>query len=337
LQRPRNSGKQKAYYLLFFQKQSLYGTAANKEDRDLMEAAIQAQAAKKRKLRKKIISRVLFYLAAGIVAFWMVLPFFWSLLSSFRNDIRSDNLSFFPSELVLEHYKRVFEEENVMFFRRLGNSVLTTLAGIFTNLFFGTLAAYAFSKLRFSGHKIIFNIMFVSMMIPGVITLVPTFMVIVRFPLAGGNNILGQGGRGLYDNLLSVILPGSVGVYGIFFMRQFLVTLSDEFAESARIDGAGELTIFFRIYLPLVLPALLTLGIFTFQGGWNNFMWPNIVLIDNKRRLLTQAFSVFKSPNIIDYGPLLALSVLMAAPVLAFFLAAQRWFIHGVALGGVKE
>lgn len=290
------------------------------------------------KKARKIIASVLFYVLATLIAFWMVLPFVWALIGSFRpnGDINSLDISFWPSKIVLDQYKRVFTEPNVMFFRRFLNSIITTFSGIFTNLFFGTLAAYSFAKLRFKGHKIIFNIMLMSMMIPGVITLVPTFLVLVRMPLVGGNNFLGQGGSGLYDNLLAVILPGSIGAYGIFFMRQFLVSISDEFGESARIDGAGELTIFFRVYLPLVLPALMTLGIFTFQGGWNNYMWPNIVLISNDRRLLTQAFSVFQSPLITEYGPLMALSMLMAAPIIVLFLVAQKWFISGVAVGGVK-
>ena len=175
------------------------------------------------------------------------------------------------------------------------------------------------------------------MMIPGVITLIPTFFVLLRFPFAGGNNILGQGGIGFYDNLAAVILPGCVGVYGIFFMRQFFVSLSDELAESARIDGAGEFRIFFQIYLPLVLPGLLTLGIFTFQSGWNNFMWPNIVLQSPENQLLTMAFKAFQNSRTTDFGPLMALSIMMAIPVLILFVFMQKYFVQGVALGGVKE
>lgn len=217
------------------------------------------------------------------------------------------------------------------------NSVIVTVAGMCTNLFFGSLAAYAFSKIKFSGHKIVFNIMLMSMMIPGVITLIPTFFVLLRFPLAGGNNILGQGGIGFYDNLAAVILPGAIGVYGIFFMRQFFMSLPDDMAESARIDGAGELRIFYRIYLPLVVPGLMTLGIFTFQSGWNNFMWPNIVLQSPENQLLTMAFKFFKTPTEVSYGPLMAISLMMAVPVLVLYVFMQKYFVQGVALGGVKD
>ncbi len=271
------------------------------------------------------------------MAIIMCLPFYWSIITAIRvnDEIYSLPVTLFPSKFTLEHFRRVFNE--IPFFRMLLNSLITTGVGVFTNLFFGSLAAYAFSKIRFRGHKIIFNILLSSMMIPGVITLIPTFFVLLRFPLAGGNNFVGQGGIGFYDNLAAVILPGAIGVYGIFFMRQFFVSLPDDLAESARIDGAGEFRIYFKIYLPLVLPGLLTLGIFTFQSGWNNFMWPNIVLQSPENQLLTMAFKAFQNSRNTDFGPLMALSIMMAIPVLILFVCMQKYFVQGVALGGVKE
>ena len=148
---------------------------------------------------------------------------------------------------------------------------------------------------------------------------------------------MGQNGAGFYDSLAAVVLPGAIGVYGIFFMRQFFASLPDDLAESARLDGANEFLIFFRIYLPLVVPGLMTLGIFTFQSGWNNFMWPNIVLQSPDNQLLTMAFKFFKTPTEVNFGPLMAISLMMAAPVLVLFVLMQKYFIQGVALGGVKD
>ena len=291
----------------------------------------------RKKITRIVVTRTLLYILLIFFAVVMCLPFYWSIITSIRaeNEILRLPVTWFPEVFTWNHYRTVFE--TVPFFEMLLNSFITTLVGVATNLFFGSLAAYAFSKIRFSGHKVIFNIMLSSMMIPGVITLIPTFFVLLRFPLAGGNDLFGQGGIGFYDNLAAVILPGAVGVYGIFFMRQSFGSLSDEMAESARIDGAGEFIIFFRIYLPLVLPGLLTLGIFTFQSGWNNFMWPNIVLQSPENQLLTMAFKFFKTPTEVDYGPLMALSVLMAVPILILFVFMQKYFVQGVALGGVKE
>jgi multiple sugar transport system permease protein len=290
-----------------------------------------------KRIVRLVAVKTLLYLALVLLAIVMCLPFYWSLITSFRpnDEIYKLPVTLFPSRFTIEHYARVFDE--IPFFRMLLNSLITTGTGVFTNLFFGALAAYAFSKIKFRGHKIIFNVLLCSMMIPGVITLIPTFFVLLRFPLAGGNSFLGQGGIGFYDNLAAVILPGAVGVYGIFFMRQFFVSLSDDLAESARIDGAGEFKIFFRIYLPLVLPGLLTLGLFTFQSGWNNFMWPNIVLQSPENQLLTMAFKFFHNSRTTDFGPLMVLSVMMAIPVLILFVFMQKYFVQGVALGGVKE
>lgn len=292
---------------------------------------------RRKRIARETLVKTLLYLVLVFFALVMCLPFYWSLITSVRaeEEIMKLPVTWFPGVFTGDHYATVFQ--TIPFFRMLLNSIITTGVGVFTNLFFGSLAAYAFSKIKFSGHKIIFNILLMSMMIPGVITLIPTFFVLMHFPLAGGNNFLGQGGIGFYDNLAAVILPGAIGVYGIFFMRQFFVSLPDDMAESARIDGAGEFNIYFRIYLPLVVPGLLTLGIFTFQSGWNNFMWPNIVLQSPENQLLTMAFKFFKTPAEIDYGPLMALSLLMAVPVLVLFIFMQKYFVQGVAVGGVKE
>ncbi len=298
---------------------------------------IEAKKEHRKRLVREISKKTLLYVIMCVIAVAMVLPFYWSLITSIRanEEILRLPVTWFPDKFTLEHYKYVFD--TIPFFQMLGNSLLTTAIGLFTNLFFGSLAAYAFAKVRFTGHKIIFNILLSSMMIPGVITLIPTFFVLLRFPLAGGNNILGQGGIGFYDNLAAVVLPGAIGVYGIFFMRSFFASLPDDMAESARMDGANEFTIFFRIYLPLVVPGLLTLGIFTFQSGWNNFMWPNIVLQSPENQLLTMAFKFFKTPTQVDYGPLMAVTLLMSVPVLILFVFMQKYFVQGVALGGVKD
>lgn len=287
---------------------------------------------------KKAVSKIGLYIVLCVVAFIFVLPFYWSVLISFRQDeyILRLPLIWIPVHNTFEHYVTVFE--SVPFFRYLGNTVFVTVMGLVMNLFFGTLAAYAFAKIDFAGNKIIFKIMLSSMMIPGVVTLTPLFLVLSKIPLAGGNNILGQGGIGLINTHWAIILPGAIGVYGIFFMRQFFLNLSNDLGEAARLDGASEFRIFSTIYVPLVLPAMMTLGIFCFQSGWNNFMWPNIVLFDSNKYVLTVALSSFKySSNGTDYGPMMAFSILMSLPIIILFGFAQKYFISGVALGGVKE
>ena len=154
--------------------------------------------------------------------------------------------------------------------------------------------------------------------------MIPQFLVLKNFPLVGGNNIFGQGGQGLINHYAAIILPGAVGAYAVFFMKQFFETLPDELAEAARVDGCSEFRIFWNIYLPLILPAAVTLGIMTFQSGWNSFMWPMIVL--NSRDMMT-----------IQVGLSMAGTVISVLPTLLLFLFAQKYYIQGIAFSGSKD
>ncbi len=286
--------------------------------------------------RKRIEAAVLY----GILTLFgalMILPFYWSILTSLRadSDIFRIPIEWLPRHLTAEHYLKAFR--TVPFFQYAWNTLLITILGMSMNLFFGSAAGYAFAKIRFAGKKIIFRTMISSLMIPGVVTMIPVFLILKNFPLAGGNNILGSGGYGFLNTIWGVILPGGIGVFAVFFMRQFFLSLPDDLAESARVEGAGEGTIFFRIYLPLVKPALATLGIFGFQSGWNSFLWPNIVLNDPDRKVLTMALQAFSFNNQTQYGPMMAASIFISAPVFIVFIFFQKYFVRGIALTGIKD
>lgn len=285
---------------------------------------------------KRIVYKTVLFVVMAILAFIALAPYYWSLLIAFRpqSEIYT-NRSWLPTSFTLVHFRNVFK--NVDIVRYFFNTLLMTIVNIATNLLFASLAAYGFEKLRFKGSNVIFRIMMFSMMLPGIATTVPTFLLLRSFPLVGGNDILGQGGTGFIGTFLGVILPGTVGVYGIFFMRQFLIPVSSEYAESARIDGAGELRIFFCIYLPMLVPALLTLGIFCFQGVWNSYMWPNLILQGHEElSVLTMALRNYSLETKFQYGPMMAMSVLMSIPIIVVFCAMQKYFISGVAIGGLK-
>jgi len=198
------------------------------------------------------------------------------------------------------------------------------------------MAGYAFAKLEFRGRDILYRSMLVSIMIPPTVLMIPQFLILVRFPLAGGNNILGAGGSGLSSSLSGVVLPTAVSIFNILFMRAFYLSLPNELGESARMDGAGELMIFFRVYAPLSKPALATLSVFCFQAGWNSFFWPNIILRSGEFRVLTQGLQAFVFNNAVDYGPMMAAVVLATIPVVVIFLFAQKYFIQGIAFTGSK-
>ncbi len=286
--------------------------------------------------QKRIAGETVLFIFMLLLAFVALAPFYWSILISFRpQELIYTDRSWIPTTVTLEHYKDVFE--NVDIIRYFFNTLFLTVVNILTNLLFASMAAYGFEKLRFRGGNVIFKVMLASMMLPGIATTVPTYLLLRSFPLFGGNDILGQGGTGLIGTWLGVILPGSVGVYGIFFMRQFFIPVSSEYAEAGRLDGAGELRIFFSLYLPMLVPALLTLGIFCFQGVWNSYMWPNLILQGHEElSVLTMALRNYSLRTNFQYGPMMAMSVLMSIPIIVIFCFMQKYFISGVAIGGVK-
>lgn len=284
----------------------------------------------------KLAARVLFYTAAVLIAIAMFLPFFWSLSTSFKpsDEIFSVPLSWLPSQFTLEHYKEAFT--TVSFGLYFKNSMFLAVAGVLANLFFGSLAGYAFAKLTFRGNQPIFRTLLAAMMVPGVVTMIPSFYVLRHFPLLGGNDLFGSGGMGLMNSFWGIILPGAAGTFAVFFMRQFFLTLPSDMMEIARIEGCGEFRIFWNIYLPLTKPALATLSIFTFQAGWNSFLWPMIVLNDPEKATIQMGLQAFSYNNQTDYGPMMAGALIAILPILILFLFLQKYFVQGIAFSGIK-
>jgi len=282
------------------------------------------------------LGSVLFYFVAIVVSLAMFLPFFWSVLTSLKpdNEIFANPLKWFPSRLTWEHYRSAFS--TVPFFLYFRNSFFLAVMGVIANLFFGSLGGYAFAKLKFRLSKPIFRVLLAAMMIPGVVTMIPSYYVLTHLPLVGGNDLLGQGGHGLLNSFWAVILPGAAGTFAVFFMRQFFLTLPSDMMEMARIEGAGEFRIFSRIYLPLTKPALATLGIFTFQAGWNSFLWPMIVLNDPEKHTIQMGLQAFSYNYQTDYGPMMAGALVAIVPILILFIFLQRYFVQGIAFSGVK-
>ncbi|MCI3921106.1 carbohydrate ABC transporter permease [Paenibacillus sp. TRM 82003] len=279
---------------------------------------------------------IVFYAAAGAMALVMFLPFYWSLLTSLKpnEDIFTVPIRWIPTTITLEHYVTAFT--TVPFGLYFWNSFFLAAAGVAANLFFGSISGYAFAKLQFRLNKPLFLVLLSAMMIPGVATLIPSFYVLKHLPLAGGNDLFGAGGNGLLNTFWGIILPGASGSFAVFFMRQFFLTLPNDMMEMARIEGAGEFRIFWRIYLPLTKPALATLGIFTFQAGWNSFLWPMIVLNDPAKHTIQLGLQAFSYNYQTDYGPMMAGALVAVLPILIMFLFLQKYFVQGIAFSGVK-
>lgn len=286
---------------------------------------------------RKTVGSVFWYIGAVIIALITVYPFLWMIATSFKpeSEIYSNSLSLFTPNMSIDNYNNVFE--TIPFLRYFMNSLVLAVGGVLTNVFFGALAGYSFAKLKFRGKKGTFLMFLSTMMIPGIVTMIPQFLVLKNFPLFGGNNIFGQGGQGLINNYLAILLPGAVGAYAIFFMKQFFETLPDDLGEAARIDGCGEFGIFARIYLPLIKPAAVTLGIMTFQSGWNSFMWPMIVLNSDEMMTIQVGLSTFQYQYNSNYGALMAGTVIATIPTLLVFIFAQKYYVEGIAFSGSKQ
>jgi len=288
------------------------------------------------KATRRIIE-TLKYIALSVWVIVCIFPFYWSFTIALKRPEMLYVLEFFPRHPTLRPFWNALT--NPMLFEGFINTMIVTGLATGINVFTSLLAGYAFARIKFRGRKIAFKIMEMTMMVPFVIFFLPTIIVMANFPLVGGNNILGQGGSGFMNRqlvMLGIMLPSAVSVWNIFLLKQFFSTLPNDFGESARIDGASEFRIFVQIYMPLILPALASLALFAIQGGWNNYLWPNVVG-QGRFRVLTHA--------IVDYSfrvppdPIggMAMTLIVSFPMIILFLITQKFFMSGLQAGGVKD
>lgn len=275
-------------------------------------------------------------LVAGAVV--MIFPFIWMLLTSFKS-IPESNMyppTILPREWHPENYLLAWQKPPNTLGRYVVNSVLLATVGTGLQLVICALAAYAFSRLRFRGRDLLFMLVLATTMIPGEITLIPNFVTIRRFPLMGGNDLLGMGGSGLYDTYTAILLPGIVGAFNIFLLRQAFLTVPNEFWEAAQIDGCNSLDYLWRILLPISVPALFTVGIFGFIGRWNALLWPLLITRSESIRPVQMAMIYYQNEFVTDYGMLMAASLMVTLPVVLLFILVQRQFIQGIVSTGLK-
>lgn len=265
------------------------------------------------------------YIILILIAISMLYPFFAMLNLSFvQNDaIFSQAGKVFYSGLTLDNYKNVFQEIPLSryFFNSLVVAVITTIGQVL----FASLAGYAFARMKFPFKNAIFLIVLITMLVPPQVNIIPLF-----FLMREMHRI---------DTYQALILPGLFGGFGIFMMRQYFLGLPKDLEESAKIDGCNLFQMFFKIALPLALPTVATLALFTFVTTWNSFMWPLIVTNSEGMRTLPVGLAIFKGSfrEITLWGELLACSVICTIPVIIVFLLGKRYFINDILQGGVKE
>lgn len=250
-------------------------------------------------------------------------PFAWMVLGSFKGEgeLRQSPPTWWPQDGSLDNYTQLFSRLD--FGTYFTNSVLVAAAVTAGNLLFCAMLGYALAMLEFPGKKALFVVVMATLMIPGVVTFVPLFVLVAN--------------AGLVNTLPGLVLPFLVAPFGVFLMRQFISGLPRDLVDAGRVDGAGELKIFARVILPLCGPALATLGILTFLGSWNNFLWPLVVAQSEDTYTLPVALALYSTgQNSTQYGLLLAGATVVVLPVLAVFLVFQRRFIEGIATTGIK-
>lgn len=271
----------------------------------------------------KQIGLIIIYILLGLWAVFTFVPLLWMLSSSFKDTsaITAVPPQLIPKHPTLDSYRRIFEVGGLG--RWFINS--TVVAGISTviNVFFAALAGYAFSKLKFPGRNAIFWVLLASIMIPGQVTLIPLYILVVdTFQLS--------------NTYFGIIVPGMVSVGSIFLMKQFMTSLPSSLIDAGRIDACSEFGIFWKIILPISKPGLAVLGIFTFVAHWNNFFWPFLITSTNSMRTLQVGLTSFRFEHLQDYGAMMAGAVCSAVPMIIVFLALQKYFLRGITIGAVK-
>lgn len=263
------------------------------------------------------------YVVLGLGLVIVTSPFVWMALSSLKGEgeIRRVPPTWLPEAPTLDNFRELFDRLDFPQF--FTNSTLVAAVVTIGNLVFCSMLGYVLAKSDFAGKKLLFRLVLGTLMIPGMVTLVPLFVLIANM--------------GLVNTYAGLILPFLAAPFGVFLMRQFFLGIPDELIDAARVDGASEARIFVQVVMPLAKPALATLAILTFLGSWNNFLWPLVVATTEDKYTLPVALALYSTgQNQTDYGLLLAGAVVVVVPVLVVYLALQRYFVQGVAMTGIK-
>jgi multiple sugar transport system permease protein len=280
------------------------------------------------------------YTVVAIGGIMMTMPFLDMVFSSFKGPGEYGILPyhFLPQDFTWQNY--VDAVTQLQLGHLFMNSVIVTVVVTASVLLTSAMAGYALAKLRFRGREVIFRFILATMMLPPFLLLIPDFLIMLNWPLVGGNNILGQGGDGgMTTNIVSLMLPFVVSGFGIFLMRQFMVSLPNELLEAARLDGANEWRLFYNVVLPQAKPVAITLGLITFVGQWNEYIWTSLMASTNPDLMTLpvgiQLLQSFLDPN-RTMPIVMAGIVLSTIPVLIIFLFFQKYYVRGVVMSGMK-
>lgn len=268
--------------------------------------------------------KILLYCSLVLYAIITFIPFAWALSASFKSlqEISSGAINFLPQHFTLNNYKKIFIQEP-LFGRWLLNSIFVATCVTSFNLLFNSMAGYALARINFVGNRFWFLLILAVLMIPGQITLIPSYLILKAL--------------GWLNSYQGLIIPNMVNATFIFMMRQFFISFPKELEEAAALDGLSRWETFISIVLPLAKPALAAQAIFIFMGNWNNFLTPLIILSDPEMFTLPLGLNTFKGQYITYWNYIMAASMVLTLPALAIYAFFNRYFIQGVTFTGGKE
>jgi multiple sugar transport system permease protein len=273
--------------------------------------------------RKKLSpARIVVFAILTIAAILWLLPFVWMLSTSFKSEADTTNipLRWIPENFTLENYEYIIFKSLLL--RWLLNSLIVAAIVVLFDVFVNSMAAFSFARIKFPGRDFVFTVVLATLMVPQQVTIVPLYLLV--------------NSMGLVNSYPAIFIPRIAMAMGVFMLRQFFLQIPKEYEEAAEIEGAGRFTVFRRIMMPLVVPALSTLAILAFLGAWNDFMWPMIV--SNKAAMFTLPVGLanFSGTYQYEYAKSMAAATIASLPVMLVFLFFQKQLIQGVAMSGLK-
>ncbi|WFT73955.1 carbohydrate ABC transporter permease [Halobacillus naozhouensis] len=275
-----------------------------------------ATATKKGKIERSLI--IILMVIGGVL---VSIPFIWMISSSFKpeSEVLAIPPTLFPENPTLDNYIKLFTTMNFAVY--LKNTIIVVLCS-FIGLLFNAMAGYGFAKYQFKGREKIFYLVLATMMIPGQVTMIPVYLLLNEM--------------GLTNTMTGIVLPGLAVAFSIFLFRQFMTTIPNDLLEAARLDGAGEFYIFFRLVIPIAKPIFAVQGILTFIAGWNSFLWPLIIANDESLYTLSVGLSLLQGQYANNFALQMAGAAFMVVPIIIIFSFFQKYIVEGFTMSGIK-
>lgn len=279
-------------------------------------------------MTKGLLTSVKLLVMVGL-AIIALLPIVWMILGSFRAHEEIFKYSsvlewrtIVPVDWTFANYTAIFTDTVKPFSRFIYNTLMVAVPVTVLSLFFNSMAAFAFAKMKFRYKKIIFTLFLSALVIPGEVTLVPTYLTVNRF--------------GWIDTYTALIVPAIVSVFSVFLLVQFFSDIPRDLLEAGRIDGASWFGIYRLIVLPASVPAIITLAIITFLGQWDSYLWPLVVINDQAKQMLQVAIAAFSNAQVTEWGRILAADTVSSIPILILFVFLQKHYVRGITMSGIK-